>query len=76
MADSDVDNIPGQCPYDLHSFVMGKSTKTLCGWRGREIWTTCQDWGKCTFQKSQMSLFDEDDEDDEFSDESEDDDFD
>lgn len=39
---------PGECPHELSLVEMGRSRKTLCDVRGREIWTTCRDWGRCT----------------------------
>lgn len=52
---------PGECEYDRHTFLMGKSHKTLCALGVREIWTTCRDWGRCTFEGRKVPTVTEDD---------------
>lgn len=42
---------PGACEYELRTVQMGKSTKSCCGLRGGEMWTTCRDWGRCTLER-------------------------
>lgn len=37
---------PESCSYERKRW----HGKTLCSFRGREIWTNCREWGKCVWK--------------------------